>query len=221
MKLKIIFGVVLALAVAAVILSERRAVKAEVSPAPILYFVADTERELTRVPVTLTRISDEDEIKAGDELARGYLQPREKDESAQYRTISAYVSRVGERVARNAHRKLPYRFHYLPDDYLINAFALPGGHVFIGKGLLNLMETEDELANVLGHEVEHIDLGHTAERVQVEMQLKKLPFGEVAAIPIELFQAGYTKEQELDADREGTKLAVAAGYSAAGRDQHV
>ena len=216
MKLKIIFGVVLALAVAAVIFSERNAVNAEVSPAPVLYFVADTERELTRVPVTLTRLSDEDEIKAGDQLARGYLEGREKADSEQYRTISAYVSRIGERVAEHAHRRLPYRFHYLADDSLVNAFALPGGHVFIGKGLLNLMDTEDELASVLGHEVEHVDLGHAAERVQVEMRLKNLPFGELATIPVELFQAGYTKEQELEADREGTRLAVAAGYSPEG-----
>ncbi len=216
MKLKIIFGVVLALAIAAVVLSERRAVKAEVSPAPILYFVADTEHELTRIPVTLTRISDEDEIRAGDELSRAYLEGREKDESEQYRIISAYVMRVGERVAHNAHRNLPYKFHYLPDVYLVNAFALPGGHIFIGKGLLNLMDSEDELASVLGHEVEHIDLGHAGERVQIEIRMKKLPFGEVAALPIELFQAGYTKQQELEADREGTKLAVAAGYSPQG-----
>ena len=216
MKLKVIFGVVLALGVAVVVTSERRAVKAEVSPAPILYFVADTEHELTRIPVTLTRISDEDEIRAGDELAQGYLEGRDKDESEQYRTISAYVSRVGERVAQRAHRKLPYKFHYLPEDSLVNAFALPGGHVFIGKGLLKLMDSEDELASVLGHEVEHVDLGHAGERVQIEMRLKKLPFGQIAAIPIELFQAGYTKEQELEADREGTKLAVAAGYSPQG-----
>ena len=70
------------------------------------------------------------------------------------------MSRVGAKLAHNAHRNLPYKFHYLPDDYLVNAFALPGGHIFIGKGLLNLMDTEDELASVLGHEVEHVDLGH-------------------------------------------------------------
>src|SRR5207244_13551377 len=49
-------------------------------------------------------------------------------------------------------------FHYIPDPNLINAFALPGGHVFIGRGMLDLMTTEDQLATVLGHEVEHIDL---------------------------------------------------------------
>jgi predicted Zn-dependent protease len=216
MRLKIILGVVLALAAGALIVSERRAVKAEVSPAPVLYFVADTERELTRVPVSLTRLSDTEEIKAGDEMARGYLDGLKKDDSPEYRDIADYVSRVGTKVAQHAHRSLPYKFHYLPDEYLVNAFALPGGHVFIGKGLLNLMDTEDELASVLAHEVEHVELGHCAERIQIEIRLKKLPLAGAAAIPIELFQAGYTKEQELEADREGTKLAVAAGYSAEG-----
>lgn len=88
MRLKIIFGAVLVLAAAAVIVSERRAVQAEVSPAPILYFVADTERELTRVPVSLSRMSDTDEIKAGNEMARGYLNSLQKDDSPEYLTIS-------------------------------------------------------------------------------------------------------------------------------------
>ena len=216
MKLKIIFGLILALAVGAVIVSERRAVKAEVSPAPILYFVADTEHELTRVPVSLTRISDAEEIKAGDQMAQAFLDSLNKRDDPEVRIISAYVRQVGAKLAVHAHRNLPYKFHYLPDDDLVNAFALPGGHIFIGKGLLNLMDTEDELANVLGHEVEHVEMGHCAERVQIEVRLKKLPLGEVAAIPIELFQTGYSKEQELQADREGTKLAVASGFSAEG-----
>jgi len=98
----------------------------------------------------------------------------------------------------------------------VNAFALPGGHVFIGKGLLDLMDTEDELANILGHEAEHADLGHCAERVQIEGAVRKLPLGSIAQLPVEMFEAGYSKEQELEADREGAKLAEAAGYSAEG-----
>ena len=216
MKHWIILAVILLMAAAALVVGERRRVDAEVSPAPILYFVADTERELTRVPVSLTRISDKEEIAIGDEMARNYLEASKKNDTPEQRTIADYVSQIGAKVTGHAHRKLPYKFHYLPDDYLVNAFALPGGHVFIGKGLLSLMDTEDELANVLGHEVEHVELGHCAERVQIEVRLKKLPMGDVANLPIEIFQAGYSKEQELEADREGTKLAVEAGYSAEG-----
>ncbi len=217
MKHWIILAVILLMAAAALVVGERRRVEAEVSPAPILYFVADTERELTRVPVSLTRISDKEEIAVRDEMARNYLEASKKNDTSEDRTIAEYVSRIGAKVTEHAHRRLPYKFHYLSDDYLVNAFALPGGHVFIGKGLLSLMDTEDELANVLGHEVEHVELGHCAERAQIEARVNKLPMViNVVGLPIEVFQAGYSKEQELEADREGTKLAVAAGYSAVG-----
>ena len=118
-------------------------------------------------------------------------------------------------MAAHTHRKLPYEFHYIPHDDLVNAFSLPGGHVFIGKGLLDLMDTEDELANVLGHEIEHADLGHCAERVQIQGVVQKVPLGSLAQLPVDLFEA-VQQDQELEADREGAKLAEAAGYSAEG-----
>jgi predicted Zn-dependent protease len=86
--------------------------------------------------------------------------------------------------------------------------------VFVGEGLLRLMRSEDALAAVLGHEIEHIDLRHCAERVQTEEQLKN--FGGLLSLPVEIFVAGYSKEQELEADRDGTTLAVQAGYSPQG-----
>ena len=133
--------------------------------------------------------------------------------------FEAYVQEVGGRVAGHAHRKLPYRFHYIPSLDLVNAFALPGGPVFIGGGLMALMDTEDELASVLGHEVEHIDHYHCAERVQIQGALQKVPLGELVGIPVEIFVAGYTKSQELEADREGAKLAVTALYAPQGSIQ--
>ena len=75
------------------------------------------------------------------------------------------------------------------------------------------METEDQLAAVLGHEIEHVDLYHCAERVQVEARARKIPLGELISLPVMIFQAGYTKNQELESDREGVWLAVRAGYS--------
>ena len=216
MKRYIALAAILALAVAALVLAQRRHVEAEVSPAPILYFVADTERELTRIPVSLTRLSQHQEIEIGDEMARRYLESNKAEDTPENREIAAYVTEVGARVAEHAHRKLPYKFHYIPQTYFVNAFALPGGHVFIGKGLLDLMDTEDELADILGHEVEHADLGHCAERVQIESALHKVPLGSLVQLPIEMFEAGYSKDQELEADREGAKLAEAAGYSAEG-----
>jgi predicted Zn-dependent protease len=209
---------VIVLGVAAIVWSERRKVEVQASPAAVLYLVADTERELTRMPVHFTRMPDAEEIRIGDEMAKiyggGYV-----DESQQKKNrveIERHLGEVGGKLSLHAHRILPYRFHYVPNESMINAFALPGGHVYVGAGLLAMMDSEDELAAVLGHEVEHIDHYHCADRAQQEQALRRIPLGGLVAIPVFVFEAGYSKDQELEADREGTRLAVEAGYSANG-----
>ena len=216
MKRWILFAGIVLLGVASVVVSERRKVDVPASPAALLYLVADTEQELTRMPVSFTRMSDQEEISIGNELARFYASGEEREQTPEAAIVAHYLTCVGEQVARNAHRRLPYKFHYLPSPYLINAFALPGGHVYVGGGLLELMDSEDELAAVIGHEIEHIDHYHCAERVQREQALRKIPLGGLVALPIAVFEAGYSKDQELEADREGTRLAVEAEYSASG-----
>jgi len=99
---------------------------------------------------------------------------------------------------------------------MINAFSLPGGPVYIGEGMLDLMMSEDELANVLAHEIEHIDHYHCVERVQLEAKLKDLNLnilGALLQIPLDFWEAGYHKDEEFEADREGMYLAVRSGYS--------
>jgi beta-barrel assembly-enhancing protease len=207
---------ILILGVAAIVLSERRKVDSGANPAAILYLIGDTEHELTRMPVRFTRISDEEEIRAGNEIAKGYSLDAHDKPTPEFTEVQAYINLVGLRLAAQAHRKLPYTFHYLPAKGFVNAFALPGGHIYIGEGLLALMDSEDELAAVLGHEIEHIDHYHCAERLQQEQAIRKLPLAELLDLPIAIFQAGYTKNQELEADREGTLLSMQAGYSANG-----
>jgi beta-barrel assembly-enhancing protease len=212
MKRLILLVLVLAAAAAALYYSGRHRQESRVGPEAVLNALADTQRELSRVPAAMTHISTEDEIRIGNTLAERY--------SMQYGTGDAtmqdYVTAVGRKVAGRARRKFDYKFHYVPDESLVNAFALPGGHVFIGKGMVRLIETEDELASVLGHEVEHIDNYHCVERYQLKAHIHDLPLGELVALPVKLFQAGYGKEQELEADRDGTYLAVMAGYSPQG-----
>jgi len=158
-------------------------------------------------------LPDEQEIKIGERLEKSYgFLWRDEDEE-QSRAIQAYVNQVGARLAAHAHRKLPYRFHYVSSLDFINAFALPGGPVIIGGGLMAQMRTEDELAAVLGHEIEHIDHYHCAERVQVEDAIRHTPLGAVVALPVAVLMAGYSKDQEFQADREGVKLAAAVSYS--------
>lgn len=215
MKRVLIVVLILAISGAALYYSERHKKETRVGPEAVLNALADAQREMSRVPAAVTRLSDEEEIRLGDSMAQGYTTQfvaNQPDDAA----LQEYVSKVGVIVAAHARRKLEYKFHYIPDENLINAFALPGGHVFIGKGLILLMDSEDELANILGHEVEHIDNYHCVERFQLRTRLHDVPLAELLTLPVEFFQAGYTKDQELQADRDGTWLAVMAGYSPQG-----
>lgn len=217
MKRWLILGLIILLAAAAIAVSESRKVDVPASPAALLYLVADTEHELTRMPVNFTRMSDQDEIRIGNDLARLYgSNANQKIQLGPEFEIENYLAEVGRRLASNARRRLPYKFHYIHNMGEINAFALPGGHVYVTEGMLSLMDSEDELAAVMGHEIEHIDHYHCAERVQQQEALRKIPLGGLIEIPISAFEAGYSKDQELEADREGTRLAVQAGYSPEG-----
>jgi predicted Zn-dependent protease len=215
MKRAAAFVIVLGVALAALYLSERRRDKGSVSPNAVLEVAADLQRDVTRAPMRFTRLSDDEEIRIGNELVERYatsgamLTPEEQG-------LGEYVAKVGRTVSSHAHRRLPYTFHLIPNRSLINAFSLPGGHVFVGEGLLDLMNSEDQLAFILGHELEHIDHYHCVERVQVEAHFRKLKLGivgELVQIPLEVWEAGYNKDEELEADREGVHLAVISGYS--------
>jgi beta-barrel assembly-enhancing protease len=215
MKRGVIFLIVLLVAVAALYFSQRRRESTSVSANAVVAIAADAQRDLSRVPMRFTRLSDEEEIAVGSELAQKYSGSAAKL-SPEEHALETYIERVGTSVSARAHRRLPYSFHLLPDRGMINAFSLPGGAVFVGEGLLDLMNSEDELAFIIGHEVEHIDHYHCAERVQVEARLRHLQLGIVGAllqIPLEVWEAGYNKDEELEADREGMHLAVLAGYS--------
>ncbi len=211
----VVFFLILGFALAGLYWSQRRPKSAPVSANAILNMAADAQRDLSRIPMHFTRLSDEQEISIGRELASHYavqtrkLTPEEEG-------LEKYVTRVGSSVAVHAHRHLPYTFTVLPDHNMINAFCLPGGPVYIGEGMLDLMMSEDELASVLAHEIEHIDHYHCVERVQLEAKLKNLNLdvlGALLQIPLDLWQAGYHKDEEFEADREGMYLAVQSGYS--------
>jgi predicted Zn-dependent protease len=199
---------------------QRRLVTTEITPRPLLYLVADTEREAERIPLALTRVSDREENQIGQELARSYgLTPAvHKDADAQ--RIAAYVQEVGKRLTANVKRKeIQYRFFYKDEPDFVNAGALPGGQIVIGRGLLELLESEDELAAILGHEVAHVDERHAIERLQYEVKSRKIGMRglyRLGQIGVVLFQMGYTKEKEDEADRVGLGLTVRAGYSPMG-----
>ncbi len=218
MRRALVLASILLIAGGALYFAQHRKRHDAVSADAVVDMAADWQRDMTRAPMQFTRLSDEQETQIGDELARQYLSA-EPAQSSEARATEKYVNEVGGRIAAHARRRLNYRFHLIGDASLINAFALPGGHVFIGQGLLNQMTSEDELAFVLGHELEHIDHYHAVERVQIEAKLKSVDLDVVAAIaeiPMSLWLAGYSKDQEFEADREGLRIAVATGYSPQG-----
>jgi len=216
MKRLLALAVVVLVAGLGLYLAEHRHHPETVSSNAVVDMAADWQRDASRVPMGMTRISDADEMRIGKQLAAQYAA---SDLDAEQKAMQHYVETIGAALAVHAHRKLPFQFHLVTDRGLVNAFALPGGQVFIGQGLLDLMHSEDELAFVLGHEIEHIDHFHSVERVQVEARMRKIDLGalgELAQIPVGLWQAGYSKDEEAEVDREGLRLACVSGYSPRG-----
>jgi predicted Zn-dependent protease len=161
----------------------------------------------------LIRITDADEIRSGDVLAGQFAVNRGIAPTPQSQPIEKYLQRVGVRVAANAQRQLPYRFHYDADPRFNSAVALPGGHIFVGAGVLAYVDNEDQLAVVLGHEIEHIALNHCHDRLAQLLSDGHLSITDAAKLKIEDFYPGYGHGRELAADRDGVKLAMAAGYN--------
>ena len=133
-----------------------------------------------RVSSTVISLTDAEEIQAGEAVARDFIQQEGMEPTPQTKKIDAYLQAVGDRVAAHAQRKLPYQFHFDPSPGFKSAGGFPGGQVFVGAGILAYMDTEDQLAMVLGHEIEHIALNWCRDRlikVMTEQHLSSKDFG--------------------------------------------
>lgn len=216
-----LFILLVALLLVTIYLAQRQGSSGRVSFGPIMSLLADFERQVARVPLAVTRVSDTEEIDIGIRIAQNHgLDGHSKGLRPESEDIEKYVSQVGERLSHHVQRKdIPYRFCLWDDDHFVNAYAMPGGYIVIGRGLLNFIESEDELAAILGHEMAHVDRRHCIERLQYELTARKLGLSlpmALASLPIGIFQAGYEKGLELEADRVGMGYVVAAGYSPKG-----
>ena len=145
--------------------------------------------------------------------------------------VQRYVNNVGRWLASQTERPdLPWHFGVLEAPQL-NAFATPGGHIFITRGLLERMRSEAELAGVLAHEIAHVLRKHHLKAIQKTAQLELAGTAvstlarqdrntanreKLLAAGSELFARGLDRSDELEADRLGVVIAARGGYDAYG-----
>lgn len=136
-----------------------------------------------------------------------------------------YISQIGERLVSSTEaEQSPYKFqfHLLADNKTVNAFALPGGQIFITQALVDRLTTEDQIAGVLAHEIAHVINRHSAEHIAKQ----ELTQGLIQATDIASGDPGmlsrfvgnmvnmkYGRDDELESDNYGVKYLIQAGYN--------
>ncbi len=136
--------------------------------------------------------------------------------------LQRYVEQIGFKAAQFTEYQFPYKFTIV-NSPIVNAFALPGGFVYVSRGLLTLASNEAEVAGVLAHELGHVNARHTAERIS-QSQLAQLglgvlglalgnstvtnALGQIAGLAIQ----SHSRDQELEADTLGIRYMSQAGY---------
>ena len=171
-------------------------------------------------------ISSQQEIQIGKESAQEIQKQYGYYPDAQ---LKSYVGQVGQKlVAQCQRRDIQYRFHVL-DTPVINAFALPGGYVYVTRGILARMNSEDEMAAVLGHELTHVAARHGAQElskayvaqaglaaVAIFSPTVAQGVGQLAGAALNLAFLGYSRGLEAQADEYGITYAEKAGYNPRG-----
>jgi predicted Zn-dependent protease len=169
------------------------------------------------------QMTDEDEQRLGQAVSERI---RERYGVVQDPAVHRYVTLVGTVLAGASERPdLPWRFIVLDTDG-VNALAAPGGYIHITRGALSLLKSEAELAGVLGHEIEHVTGKHTIKAIQkskaIQLGAEETLSGNAALFSqlvdraSEMVMAGFGRNEELEADRNGVVLASRGGYAPAG-----
>jgi len=145
-------------------------------------------------------------------------------------SLNSYLAEVGRKMAPHTHRPgMPYNFQVVNATY-VNAYAFPGGTIAATRGILLKMDSEAELASLLGHEMGHVNARHTAEQMS-KGQITSLVVGlgtalagskyadvagQLGQIGAGMLLASYSRDNEREADALGNKYMVQAGYSTQG-----
>jgi predicted Zn-dependent protease len=142
--------------------------------------------------------------------------------------LQQYVSGIGLKLAKSSERpNLPWHFAIV-DSPAVNAFALPGGYIYLARGILPFLEDEAQLAGVLGHEIGHVTARHSAQQysratgAQLGLILGSIfvpavrPFGQLAQASLGVLFLKYGREDELQADALGVRYTARTGWDPAG-----
>lgn len=158
------------------------------------------------------------------ELGKNYAPEIEKEMGGKIQnlTLQNYINSVGQKVSAVSHKPyFDYHFTALEDE-MVNAFALPGGYIFITRGMLEKLESEAQLASVLAHETTHVVARHSSAQISREIGIEvalsvasaKASGGaiQVADIARQIVGLNYSRKQEKEADLGGLDYMVKAGY---------
>ena len=165
-------------------------------------------------------MSEHSEIKKGREMHEEMI---EKGAAYDDQKVEAYVNRIGQDLAAHSDRPdIPYTFTVI-DDANINAYAFPGGYIYINRGLMVYLENEAELAAVLAHEIGHVTARHAVRQqsaAAANQTLSQMAY--ILTGSADLAQAsntygtslvrGYGRDHELEADSEGATYLYNSGY---------
>jgi predicted Zn-dependent protease len=167
-------------------------------------------------------MSEAQEIQIGQEMDQ---QVRQEMGLYDDRELQSYVADIGLRLAKNSHRPhLPWHFAIV-DVPAVNAFALPGGYIYLTRGILAYLGSEAEMAGVLGHEIAHVTARHAVQAYSraTGAQLGLIfagifvpqtrPFGQLAEGALGLLFLKYGREDELESDRLGAEYAAKTGWT--------
>ncbi|HEV8453997.1 MAG TPA: M48 family metalloprotease [Gemmatimonadales bacterium] len=178
-----------------------------------------------RNPVTgkseLSLVSESQEIELGKQSAQEVAQTIGLYDDA---NAQAYVAEIGKPIAASSERpNLPWEFHVV-DDASVNAFALPGGFIYVTRGLMTTINDEAEFATVLGHEIGHVTNRHSVQMIS-KSQLAQLglgigsilssdiaKFGQLASAGLQVLFLKYSRDAENQADQAGFRYALNQGY---------